>query len=123
MVSVAEGRAFDFAPMRDLLDTSVFGTAFKTKLATLQDVTCSMEVLASPVVDLDGVTGGTQSLVSFLDNATVKVFEVNLGSQFLRAFVNFDSIKIAAAVTDLVTSTISMQGHSPRSTVSWAVGT
>ena len=123
MVSVAEGRAFDFAPMRDLLDTSVFGTAFKTKLATLQDVTCSMEVLASPVVDLDGVTGGTQSLISFLENATVKVFEVNLGSQYLRAFVNFDSIKIAAAVTDLVTSTISMQGHSPRSTVSWAVGT
>lgn len=123
MVSVAEGRSFEFGPAIDLLDTSVFGQAFKSKLATLQDVMASMEVLASPLVDLDGVTGGTQSLVSFLENATVKVFEVDLSSVYLRAFVTFDSIKIAAAVTDLVTTTISMQGHSPRSTVSWAVGT
>lgn len=125
MVSVAEGRAFEFSPTCDLVDSSIFGNAFKSKLNTLRDVMASMEVLSSPFLDLDGVTGGTQSLVSFLENATVKVFEVNLnsGAQYLRAFVNFDSIKIAAAVTDLVTSTISMQGHSPRSTVSWAVGT
>lgn len=123
MVSVAEGRAFSFAAMQDLADSSVFGTAFKLKTPTLRDVQATMEILSSPLVDLDGVTGGTQSLVSFLENATVKIFEVSLPSFNLRAFVQFDNLEIAAAVGDLVGTTVSMQGSSQRSARSWSVGT
>jgi len=124
MVSVAEGRAFSFAAAQDLADSSVFGTAFKLKTPTLRDVQATMEILSSPLVDLDGVTGGTQSLISFLENATVKIFEVSLPSSFnLRAFVVVDNLEIAAAVEDLVGVTVSMQGSSQRAARSWSVGT
>lgn len=124
MVSVAEGRAFSFAAAQDLADSSVFGTAHKLKTPTLRDVQATMEILSSPLVDLDGVTGGVQSLVSFIENATVKVFEIDLsGGYFLRAFVQFDSMEIAAAVGDLVGTTVSMQGSSQRAARSWSFGT
>lgn len=124
MVSVAEGRAFSFAAMLDLADASIFGTAFKVKQPTLSDVQASMEILSSPLLDLDGVTGGVQSLVSFVENATVKVFEISLPSSFyLRAFVMVDSMEIAAAVEGLVGTTVNMQGASQRNARSWSVGT
>jgi len=123
MVTVTEGRSFSFAAARDLADASIFGNAFKVKQPTLTDVQCSTEILSSPFLDLDGVTGGVQSLISFIENATVKVYEINLGTVILRAFVVLDSIEIAAAVEDLVGVTLSMQGASQRNARSWSVST
>jgi hypothetical protein len=126
LLTIAEGRSFEFAVTRDLADASVYGTAAKIKQPTLDDVQASMEILSSPLADLDLVTGGTQSLDSFLQGAVFKLFEVSLenGAHFLRAWVGFDNVKLSAAVADLVTTMVSMQGAAQAPVgASWGVGT
>lgn len=125
MVTVLEGHAFEFSVSRDLADSSEFGSAWKKKTATMGDVSCSFESHSSPLVDLDAGVGGVQSLDGWLQNGTPKVFEVNLnsGAQFLRAWVQFESEKVSAAVADLVGTTIAMQGAEQRVGAAWGFGT
>lgn len=125
MLSVLEGRSFEFAASRDLADSSVFGTQAKLKTPTLGDVECSMEILSSPLEDLDTGTGGTQSLNSYLEGESLKVFEVNLGSGtlYLRAFVLLSKEAVKAAPGDVVGTTITMNGAEQRGSVVWSSGT
>lgn len=124
-LTVAEGRMFEFQATIDQADASVFGTAHKVKQPTLNDVSASMEILSSPLADLDAGTGGVQSLDSYLANATAKMLEISLdnGAQLIRAWVMFENEKLSAAVGDLVATTLSMQGAAQRVGASWGVGT
>lgn len=123
MLTVLEGHEAEFGVTRNLLDSSEFGNLWKKKTVGQGDVQASFSAHASPLVDLDGGTGGVQSIDGWVQNDTPKVFELNVNGWYLRAWVNFASEKVASAVADLVGTTIEMEGAEQRAGAAWSFGT
>lgn len=111
---VAECTAGSFSFARDMLDSSVFESQWRKKTPGLLDFSGSLKSLQIQTVDIDTVTGGTQSIDSWLKAGTHRVLDVLFASgERLRARVLFESHNITSELDGLITVDIAFTGSSP----------
>lgn len=95
-------RAVDLKVSGDLSDTSVMGSAYKQKAATLADFTIGIETLQMPLEDLDSGESGIQSVDSILRSGTPKLLEVLFGAYRFRGWCVFEDYFVKASTAALV---------------------
>lgn len=111
---VAECNSGSFEMSRELLDSSVFETQWRKKTPGLLDFSGSLKSLQVQTVDIDTVTGGTQSVDGWLKAGTHRVLDVLFASgERLRAWVLFSSHNVTNEVDGLVTADVAFAGSSP----------
>lgn len=111
---VAECNAGSFEMSRDLLDSSVYESQWRKKTPGLLDFAGTLKSLQIQLVDIDTVTGGTQSIDSWLKAGTHRVLDVLFATgERLRAWVLFESHNITSELDGLVTVDIAFTGSSP----------
>src|SRR5574343_251248 len=95
--TITEVTSFSFSFGPELQESTTYDSGgAKQRTAGLVDGSGSFEFLSLLSADLDSVTGGVQSLASFLANGTAKLLEAKFGSTYLRAWVLPESIEQAA---------------------------
>lgn len=111
---VGECRQGSFSLSAELVDASVFESQWRQRQPTLLDCEGSLQSLRLPVVDIDTVTGGVQSIDSWLKAGTPRLLDVLFASgQRMRAWVLFSGHSIQGEVAGIVTVDVNFQGHSP----------
>jgi len=111
---VGECRSGSFGLNAELVDASVFETQWRKRQPTLLDFEGTLQSLQLPVVDIDTVTAGTQSIDGWLKAGTPRLLDVLFASgQRMRAWVLFSGHSIQGEVAGIVTVDVSFQGHSP----------
>lgn len=112
--TVGECTAFELGMSRELIDSSVFESQWRKKTPGLLDLSGSLKSLQLPLVDIDTVTGGTQSIDSWLKAGTHRVLDVLVSAgERIRAWVVFESHGETAERDGVVTVDVNFQGSSP----------
>lgn len=111
---VAECNAGSFEMSREQLDSSVFESQWRKKTPGLLDFSGTLKSLQIQLVDIDTVTGGTQSIDVWLKAGTHRVLDVLFATgERLRAWVLFGSHNVTSELDGLVTVDIAFSGSSP----------
>ena len=111
---VGECRSGTLTINAELVDASVFESQWRQRQPTLVDVEGSLQSLRLPVVDIDTVTAGTQSIDSWLKAGTPRLLDVLFTTgQRMRAWVLFSGHAIQSEVAGIVTVDVNFQGNSP----------
>lgn len=123
-VAVAEVRKYDLKVSAALPDVTTFDSAgWRQFLQTLKRVDLSLELLSSPLADLDGVAGGVQSLFSWLAADTPKVYEIARGAQFWRGWFRHEAITDSAPDPEGTLQTqVSLKGSAQGALAALALG-
>jgi hypothetical protein len=110
-IAIAEVRKFGLKIGAGLPDVTTFDSAgWRQFIQSLKTLTLSLELLSSPLVDLDAGAGGTQSLFSYINSDVPKVIELNRGGQFLRAWYRFENLTDQAEVDGVWVVDLEMRG-------------
>jgi hypothetical protein len=110
-IAIAEIRKYSLKITAGLPDVTSFDSAgWHQYIQALKSLEMTLEMFSSPLVDLDGVAGGVQSLFSYLTNDTPKVIELNRGGEFLRAWYRFENINDSAELENALTLELGMRG-------------
>lgn len=124
MLALPELRAYDLSLKANLLDkTSMDSAGWRQFLQGLLSGNGSLEFLGDPLADLDGVTGGVQSLFSYLTNDTPKLLELLRGSQYFCAWVTFEELADSAQVDELVVPSLAWTLDAQRAGAAAGFGT
>lgn len=103
---VAEGKSFSVSLNTDLLDTTVWGNEFHTRLAGLKDAEVSLSVISSPTAysaAYSAYENGTRLCLEFDPDRSTSSNEV------FRIFGRLDSVERTGAVEGLIESTITFK--------------
>lgn len=111
---VAECNSITLSMSRELVDSSVFESQWRKKTPGLLDFSGSLKSLQIQTVDIDTVTGGTQSIDIWLKAGTHRVLDVlfTTGAR-IRAWVLFGEHSISGELAGVVTADVAFQGSSP----------
>lgn len=126
LLALAEVKAWNLDMKVDLADVTTFDSAgVKQKLALLEEWSLNFDFLANPMVDLDGVAAGTQSLTTWRDNGTPKLIELKLSTtpHYWRGWGLFDTGSFKASQADVNAFNASMQSAPQLAGASWSWGT
>lgn len=106
LLTVAEARTVSLSFEADELDTSVFGSQYRTSTQGLKRITGSMEILSLPATDLDP-GAGSRSFEAVFNAGTQIVFTVTPGGVTSHRFVGaLFGTETGAPIDGLVTTTI-----------------
>lgn len=112
--SVAECNSISTSISRELVDSSVFESQWRKKTPGLLDFSGTLKSLQIQTVDIDTVTGGTQSVDGWLKAGTHRVLDILFATGArLRAWVLFGEHSPAAELAGVVTVDVAFQGSSP----------
>jgi hypothetical protein len=111
VATIAEVKAFSFSAENGLVErTSFDSNGARQRMATLLDTSGSLQMLSSPLADIDPVTGGVQSLFTVFTSGTPKLLEAQLGATYLRWWVILKGLEVGSEVAGLVESTANLEG-------------
>lgn len=111
LLEVAEGRSFDFNRVREMLETTIFGQSYRSRIAGLIDATLTVESLDTTDTDIDA-GGGTQSWQKPWNDGTAVVLDVTIGTSSAKSYRLWaveESPAVSASFDGLVNSTASFQ--------------
>lgn len=122
--AVGECTGVSISAKADLVDVSVLESQAHKRQAALVDVEGSLERLALPLDDLDGVTAGTQSLDGWMKAGTPRLLDVLFatGARF-RAWVLFGGYDVQGEVAGVVTVSVKFSGAAQGAGASFGWGT
>lgn len=123
--TIAECKAVEFSFAGELPDATSFDSGgSRRKLLTIVDISGSLTRLALPLDDLDGVTGGTQSIDGWLKAGTQRLVDVLFATGFrVRAWVLFKSYKVTGQLTNVVEVTVEFEGAAWTAGAAFGIGT
>lgn len=121
-LAIAEIRKYDLKITATLPDVTTFDSAgWRQFVQALKALDLSLEALSSPLVDLDGVAGGVQSLFSWLTSDTPKVVEIARGAEFLRAWYRFENLTDSGEVEGVIALSIGLKGCAQGPTAAFSI--
>lgn len=122
--SVGESKAINIKASAELVDVSAFESSARKRQTALVEVEGSIERLALPLDDLDGVTAGTQSLDGWMRAGTPRLLDVLFatGARF-RAWVLFGGYDVQGEVAGVVTVSVKFSGAAQGAGASFGWGT
>jgi hypothetical protein len=82
----AEGRSFDFQRMREMLETTIMGQSYRSRMAGLMDASLTVESLDIGDTDVDSGGGSSQTWVKPWTNGTPVVLELTVGASSSKVF-------------------------------------
>lgn len=110
--TIAETKGVELNVSADLGDATTFDSGgAKKKQTLLLDITGNLMRLALPLDDLDPVTGGLQTIDSWMKAGTPRLVDVLFTTGFrVRAWVLFKGYKVTGQLAGMVECTVDFEG-------------